>query len=205
MLHYKTIERSTLDLLKTIQGSSIFEGLRLVGGTALALQIGHRKSIDLDFFGHIKIDKFALNEHLAAIGDLKIIKQSENIHIFTINGIKVDFVNYPYPWLCPSLVADEIILADIEDIIPMKLSAITNRGTKKDFIDIYYLLSRYSLTDMLNLYNTKYSDGSSFLVLKSLVYFEDADDEIEPVLFEQLDWDKIKVHITKSVEEYLQK
>ena len=176
-----------------------------MGGTALALQIGHRKSIDLDFFGHIKADKFALNEKLAAIGDLKIIKQGENIHVFTINGVKVDFVNYPYPWLRPPLLTDGIILADIDDIIPMKLSAITNRGSKKDFIDIYYLLDQYSLADMLNLYNAKYSDGSPFLVLKSLVYFEEADDGIEPVLFGQIDWEKVKARITQSVGEYLQK
>ena len=183
----------------------MFEELRLVGGTALALQIGHRKSIDLDFFGHIKADKFALNEKLAKIGDLKIIKQSENIHVFTVNGIKVDFVNYPYPWLRPPLLTEGIILADIEDIIPMKLSAITNRGTKKDFIDIYYLLDQYPLVDMLNLYNAKYSDGSPFLVLKSLVYFEEADDGIEPVLFGQINWEKVKARITRSVGEYLQK
>ena len=202
MLFYNTIERSTLELLKAIQADPVFSSLRLVGGTSLALQIGHRKSVDLDFFGKLNVDGLSLNQHLGDIGELKILKQSENIHIFTLNGIKVDFVNYPYPWIRNPIFLDGITLADIEDIIPMKLSAITNRGTKKDFVDIYYLMKKYTLSGMLRLYNDKYADGSVFLVLKSLSYFEDADVDEDPFLVESIEWEAVKSTIQRLVEDY---
>ena len=202
MLFYNTIERPTLSLLKKIQSICEFRNSRLVGGTALALQIGHRRSIDLDFFGNLEIDRIKLNKILDSIGHISILKQSDNIHIFVIDGIKVDFVNYPYPWLKEPFVEDDIVLADTEDISAMKLSAVTNRGTKKDFIDIYYLLRKYSLGDMLDFYRKKYSDGSQFLVMKSLTYFDDAEGEQSPYMFEDIEWEDIKNTIQKAVADY---
>ena len=148
MLHYKTINPKTLELLNEIQAVDIFKELRLVGGTSLALQIGHRESIDLDFFGALHIDKFEILSALNNIGKVEIKQSTKNIHIFFVNGIKVDMVNYPYPWLEKSLIEDTIKLACKTDIAAMKLSAIAGRGSKKDFIDLYFLLTivRYKLT-----------------------------------------------------------
>lgn len=99
MLHYKTINTKTLELLKKIQSVDIFKDLRLVGGTSLALQIGHRESIDLDFFGELNFDKFEILSTLNSLGKVEIKQSTKNINIFSIDGIKVDIVNYPYPWL----------------------------------------------------------------------------------------------------------
>lgn len=201
MLHYETIEPATLELLKKLQDLPVLGNARLVGGTALALQIGHRKSIDIDLFGTLQTERTDLVQDLNLIGNVIQLKASPNIHIFTIDGIKVDIVNYPYPWLSSVRTGNGIRLAALEDICAMKLSAITGRGTKKDFIDIYFLLQYFTLKEMLALYSQKYSDGSTFLVLKSLSYFEDAELEPDPFMLTDINWNTIK----NSIKSHLQK
>jgi hypothetical protein len=183
----------------------MFTDLRLVGGTGLALQIGHRKSIDLDLFGKLDADLFAVSKSLNNLGTVSVLKKSENINIYLIDGIKVDIVNYPYPWLMDVVVEDSFQLANIKDITAMKLSAITNRGTKKDFIDIFFLLKEFSLAEMLDFYSQKYRDGTEFLVLKSLSYFDDAEEEEMPMMFYNLDWTAVKNHICTTLNNYLKK
>lgn len=205
MLFYQTIDTKTLELLKEIQKVDIFKKLRLVGGTALALQIGHRISVDLDFFGILEADKISIINALNKMGEVKTISSTENINIYTINDIKVDIVNYPYPWLSDSVIKDDLYLADVRDIAAMKLAAITGRGSKKDFVDIYFLLKRYSLDQLLAFYTKKYKDGSVFLVLRSLAYFDDADLELMPRLFKTLSWDTVKTNISNILKEYINK
>lgn len=203
MLYYQTIDTQTLELLKSIQEVSIFSEMRLVGGTSLALQIGHRKSIDIDLFGTLKSDDLEISKELDKIGNVTRLKKSENINIYLINGIKVDIVNYHYKWLNEPFIFDELILAHKKDIAAMKLSAIIGRGTKKYFIDIFFLLQEYSLKQMLDFYSDKYHDGSVFIVLKSLTYFNDADENEEPIMLKNVNWIDIKDFILKKVEEYV--
>jgi hypothetical protein len=126
MLHYNTITAKTLELLKNLQAVPEFSELRLVGGTALALQIGHRNSVDIDLFGKTSIDEFALNETLSHFGKLIQLKKSKNINIYSLNGIKLDIVNYPYEWLDQPINADNLVLASTKDIAAMKLAATTS-------------------------------------------------------------------------------
>ena len=140
-------------------GFDDFTEMRLAGGTALALQIGHRKSIDLDLFGDIDFDNVNTVKVFADFHNTITLKKSKNINIFSIDDIKVDFVNYSYPWLQQQLLLDGIRLAGIEDIAAMKLAAITGRGSRKDFIDLYFLLQKYSLKKMLSFYKEKYFDA----------------------------------------------
>jgi len=199
MLHYNTITAETLELLKKLQAVPAFSKLRLVGGTALALQIGHRNSIDIDLFGKLSIDEIALNETLSNIGKLIQLKKSENINIYSLNNIKLDIVNYPYQWIGQPIKTDTLLLAGLKDIAAMKLAAITSRGTKKDFIDVFFLLNRFSLPEMLDFYEKKYHDGSVFLVLKSLTYFEDADQDEAPKMYVEYDWEKTKSKIINEI------
>lgn len=202
MLFYKTIAPTTLELLIELQKVPELTHTRLVGGTALALQIGHRISVDLDLFAFdFEEDFLSIIAGIKKIGySFEIRRQTSNILISMINNIKVDIVNYPYPWLDNKLTEDNISLASIKDIAAMKLSAITNRGTKKDFIDLYYLLKQYSLKQLLELYDKKYSDASTFMVLKSLTYFEDAEDEILPNVFDHsINWEDVKKVISNEV------
>lgn len=149
MVHFKSVEPKTLELLKKIQEVPELKNLRLVGGTGLSLQYGHRKSIDIDLFGKIDFDNDELALVLNEIGTLEKLSLSKSIKIFKLNNIKVAIVSYPYKWLREALQEDDFKIASDVDIAAMKLSAITNRGTKKDFVDIYYLLKRFSLEDML--------------------------------------------------------
>ncbi|MBN2894191.1 MAG: nucleotidyl transferase AbiEii/AbiGii toxin family protein [Bacteroidales bacterium] len=202
MLQYQTVDSSTLELLRKLQKIPDLSELRLVGGTSLALQLGHRKSIDLDLFGEINFEAYDIIPELNKIGKVTSIKRSKNINIFLIDGIKVDFVNYPYKWLEQPLIEDSLILATKKDIVAMKLAAVTGRGTKKDFIDLFFLLKEFSLSKMLDLYLEKYYDGSEFLVLKSLTYFADADNEPIPFMFEKIEWENVKEMIKQEVAKY---
>ncbi len=199
MLHLETIEPKTLELLRRLQSLPIFEHSRLVGGTALALQLGHRKSIDLDMFGIIDSSPEEILEACKEAGELEISKTSRNINIYWVDGIKVDCVNYPYEWLDESRVLDGIRLASVNDIAAMKISAIINRGTKKDFIDLHFLLKEMSLNKVLDLYDQKYPDGSRFIAIKSLTYFEDAESDPMPYMFSDITWEEVKVSIIDEV------
>lgn len=199
MLHFETIEPKTLDLLIKLQNLPLFSQTRLVGGTALALQLGHRKSIDIDLFGSIEDVPEIIKEECAALGELQVSTFSKNFKMFWLNGVKVDTVNYSYEWLDDCLTLDGIRLASKSDIAAMKVSAIINRGTKKDFIDLYYLLKEFTLSQILELYMRKYPDGSEFIALKSLTYFEDAEQDPMPYMFEDVSWADMKAQILQEI------
>ena len=198
MLYKSTVSETTFKLLEKLQSIDEFSKLRLVGGTALALQIGHRISVDLDLFGDIEFDSELLND----FSKVQAIKKSKNINIFEINNIKVDIVNYAYPWLDQELHIDNIRLASLKDIAAMKIAAVTGRGSKKDFVDLFFLLRAFSFNEIISFYEQKYSDASIYLALKSLVYFDDAD--IDPPLNMLIDipWEEVKDRIRKEVINY---
>ena len=199
MLQYQTIEPGTLQLLKTLQAIPLLQGLRLVGGTALALQLGHRKSVDLDLFGDISAEGIEIRDALEEQFSVSIVKESKNIKIYQVDVIKVDFVNYKYSWIDDPVQEDGITLAGIKDIAAMKVAAIIGRGTKKDFIDMNRLLQIFSLKEILDMYMQKYPDGSLFIALKSLAYFEDAEADPMPFLFDDTDWDVVKANIREAI------
>ncbi len=201
MLHNGIVEQRTLELVKKIQTIPEFKELLLVGGTGLALQLGHRKSIDIDLFGRIENSENIV-EKLKKIGDLKIISTSQTINIFFLDNIKVDIVNYYYEWLHNPIIYENIKIASIKDISAMKLSAITNRGSKKDFIDLFFLLKKFTLKEMMKFYLKKYSEGNEFIVLKSLGYFNDAEEEPMPFMFEKIEWKDIKEKIIQEITKY---
>ena len=195
MLHLKSISPELLELLTQLMHNDVFKHFNLVGGTALALQIGHRISIDIDLFGNCEIDEIAVLDQLNACGPVHVLKKSKNILICSVQGIKVDIVNYSYPILENTLISDGIRMVGLKDIAAMKMNAIAGRGSKKDFIDVYYLLQYFTLEVMIDLYLQKYSNGSEFLVRKSLTFFDDAEDEEMPVMLGDISWDRIKERI----------
>lgn len=200
MLYTNTIYPETLDLLNKIMLFPELKNFALAGGTSLALQIGHRISYDLDFFGNQKIIKDEIFDLLANYGSINLISQSTNILIFEINKIKIDFINYRYPLINPLIIENNLRLYSIEDICAMKLAAIAGRGKKRDFIDIYFLLKSFTLNQMLGFYKAKFNDGSEFLVLKSMVYFEDAENDAELKMNTPIDWTEIKNKICTEVK-----
>lgn len=149
----------------------------LAGGTALALQIGHRDSIDFDFFCSEEFDTQKLFEECRDIfSDLSIQKVQEEQNALTLivdQKIKLSFFAYPYPLVGELQRTDFFDLASLKDIACMKLSAIVGRATQKDYVDLYFLLQEFSLDELLEAAERKFPDLERTLILKSLVYFED--------------------------------
>ena len=199
MLQYQTIYPATLQLLKDLQLLELLKECRLVGGTALALQLGHRRSVDLDFLGTVPQTPDEPQDLLRENHDVTIVKESKNIHIYLIDGVKVDIVNYKYDWIDTPVEEDGIRLADVKDIAAMKVAAIIGRGTKKDFIDMNRLLQIFSLKEILDMYMQKYPDGSLFIAMKSLSYFEDAESDPMPFMFDEIDWGVVKASIREAI------
>lgn len=203
MLSYQTIYPSTLELLKTLAQKPILSNMRLVGGTALALQYGHRRSVDLDFFGQTTENVEELSDALKeSIGDLTLLSTSKTIRVYRIRDIKVNIVNYNYPWIDKAIEEDGLLLASPKDIAAMKVNAVMGRGTKKDFIDIYFLLQHYSFEQLMQFYLEKYADGSEYRALLSMTYFDDADLQPIPYMFSDVTWESIKEKILLEVERY---
>jgi len=176
---------------------------RLVGGTALALQYGHRTSIDLDFFGSFGNEEDKLFTVLQPYAEVRRVKDSPNIKIFFMDDVKVDFVNYSiYPWIDDAVEEEGLRLASPKDIAAMKINAIEGRGSKKDFIDIYSLLQHYSLDELLKFYSQKYPNYSIYRALMSLTYFADADPKDTPTLFMDVTWDEMKTFIKQKVVDF---
>ena len=188
MLYLETVESSTLELLKKLQRLPVLEQTRLVGGTALALQLGHRKSIDLDFFGTVDCEAEYLRESIAGIASLTILKESPHIHIYIVDGIKVDIVNYKYPWLDDVVLEQGLRLASVSDIAAMKITAI-----------IAFLLHHFSLEEILHFYAAKYNDSSVFMAMKSLAYFDDAETDPMPDMFVNQSWQQVKAYILSKI------
>lgn len=199
MLQTQTTSVELLELLKKLMSEDFFKDFILVGGTSLALQIGHRNSVDIDLFGNQEIDTTIFIEILSLLGKVEVKQTSKNIFISEINKIKVDFVKYKYPLLHNFIEIDGIRLASKQDIAAMKLNAILGRGSKKDFIDLFFLLKDFSLEEMMTFYQQKYSDGSLFLLQKSLTYFGDADEQPQPKMYHNFNWETCKQKIIEEV------
>ncbi len=202
MLHIETVEPVTLGLLKRLMEDKALNAFNLVGGTALSLQIGHRKSIDLDMFSSSDFEAATILQHLIDEGyEVRVKHNHKQTLIIEIQGIKVDFIRFRYPFANDILVIDGIRLANIKDIACMKIDAIIGRGKKKDFCDLYFLLQHFKLAEIMNWYVTMFKHSTLFHVYKSLTWFDDADLDGELDVFDKkYNWEKVKKTINKAVE-----
>ncbi len=202
MLSIQTVEPNTLELLKRLMQEPLLSTYRLVGGTSLALQYGHRCSIDLDFFGQPEIDADELLVVLQKYGTVQALKVTPNIKIYLLNGVKVDFVNYSYPWIDEAVVEEGFRLASPRDIAAMKINALEGRGTRKDFIDVHELLKHFSLAQILDFYKQKYPEHSIFRAIMSMSYFDDAELNPMPQMFVSDGWEEMKQGILRAIDSY---
>ncbi|MEO3404564.1 nucleotidyl transferase AbiEii/AbiGii toxin family protein [Mucilaginibacter sp. CAU 1740] len=204
MLRKETVEPATLELLKKIVSMPEFEQFRLVGGTALSLLYGHRLSIDLDFFTDQPFDKELIKETLNDNFG-QVISENDrykSIYQCIIDNVKVDFVSVKDPFAYPAQIIEEIPLADIRDLVALKLNAVKGRGVKKDFWDIAKLLQFYSFENLFQFYHDRYTYDDTFAVIRSVVYFADAENTITPVSLDGMTWDKVKQTITNAFDDY---
>jgi len=201
MLQLQTVKPNTLELLRSLMQKEYLNSFVLVGGTALALQMGNRESIDLDLFS---TDDFSSNEILSSLlNDYQIIvnNQLTQTLISTINQVKVDFIKFHYPFIRPFVIIENVRMASIEDIAAMKLDAITGRGSKKDFYDLFFLLQHYSIDELFSFYSEKYPHQTTFHLIRSLSYFEDAEIQPNPIVFDKtITWEIVKQKIISTIQ-----
>ncbi len=206
MLYKETVESTTLELLNSLQAKPYLKGFYLVGGTALALRIGHRRSVDLDLFSNFSFDVVQLLENLSADFNFNLFFSANNTIKGSIDSVKVDLLSHRYPFVAEPVVEEGIEMLSTQDIIAMKLNAISGSGQRvKDFIDIYYLLRKFSLEQMIGFYKEKYTQYNEISVLKSLVYFDDIDFNDWPEIIDKpsLKWQSVKDKLEISVKKYL--
>jgi len=205
MLQKNTVETSALELLIKLQAGKTLNAFHLAGGTSLALQIGHRKSVDLDLFSQTDFDTNFLLEYLEQNFKFKVDYTAQNTLKGSINNIKLDLISHKYTLVKPIINTENIRLYSIEDIAAMKLNAIAGNGTRsKDFIDIYFILKKYTLEDVLSFYKTKYKERNLLHVVKSLNYFDDINiqDRPEMISEQNLSLQTVKEHLKKQVFDF---
>ena len=204
MLREETVEPATLGLLKQLVALPELERFRLVGGTALSLLFGHRKSIDLDFFTDQPLEKDILIPALEDVFGriIPVNDRSKHIYQCVIQDVKVDFVSVRDPFLNPIQLIDDIPFADIKDLIALKMNAVKGRGQKKDFWDVARLLKDYTFRELFQFYHDRYNYDDTFAVIRSVAYFADAENTIEPESLDGMTWEKVKITIDKAFDFY---
>lgn len=194
MLHTETIAPRTLELLKRIMLDESLPPFRLVGGTSLALQLGHRISIDLDLFTDESFDEQQVNDILRINYGFETDFIDKETVKGVIEGVRIDCIAHKYHWICPFSNEEGIRIVSKEDICAMKLNAIAGNGTRiKDFIDIAFLSTYFTLEQMLGFYEEKYH-SNSMMPFKALTYFEDIN-MAEPVHMiggSKFQWERIR-------------
>ncbi len=203
MLHLTTVDKNTYDLLQYLSAIEMISGsFALAGGTSLALQIGHRKSIDLDFFSTASFNVKELEITLFADPSIhfQFISSNSRMLFCYINSIKCDFVNEPARLINPFLYEDKVRYFSIADIAAMKMHTVCGRGKKKDFFDIYALLKLYNWVDLINWFRKKYDDDQMYFFWRSILYFDDAegDPDIKGISPFDKNWNEIKGLIISS-------
>ena len=183
MLHKDSyiIEPNTLELIPKLQALPALREFYLVGGTALTLQLGHRNSIDIDLFSRNNFKVEDLLKDLEQSFSVRTTFTNPGTLLTFVNDVKVDFIRHAYPLVLPPITEEGITYLSKEDIAAMKLNAISNSGKRlKDFIDVYFLLEHFSLSEMIGFYTTKYPNFNPLIALKAINYFDDIDPSIDP-------------------------
>ena len=196
------IAAKTFELLQELQALPEFADFQLVGGTSLALQMGHRSSIDLDLFCQHEFQSADLIQILSSHFEVEIVFQKEkNTLLCNLNGVKTDFIRHPYTYMNEPITEEGIRYLSKQDIAAMKINAIVNSGKRlKDFVDIYFLLEHFNMSQILGFYMQKYPHMSPMVPLKAIVFFDDIDPEMDlPKMRKPLKIETIKKRILESV------
>lgn len=216
MLHYNTVNDLLKESLLLLMSADEFRDFRLVGGTALSLQIGHRESVDIDLFsdvpyGSINFEaiELFLTNHFAYVDHLKGVLPGVGKSYFIgsdrDHAIKLD-IFYTDPFIQPALTEETVRLATVEEIIAMKVDVVQRGGRKKDFWDLHDLLDTYSIDQMLELHEQRYPySHERDLILQNFMDFDSANEDFDPVCLKGKYWQFIKEDIEEVIQNYLKK
>jgi predicted nucleotidyltransferase component of viral defense system len=205
-MFYEILDKKRIAILPLLK--EFKDDFYLAGGTGLALQIGHRDSIDFDFFSSKEINTESLFEKIKSVfkdHDISKISEEKNtLNVLIDSEIKFSFLTYEYKMI-GSLINEEYLkIASLEDIACMKLSAVTGRASNKDYIDLYFILQQIRLNDLLKKSSEKLPELDSNLILKSLLYFDDINNEkINFKNDNDIDFETVKTFLKEKVKEYI--
>lgn len=205
MIYKNILTEKHFDILKKLK--NLPKGTYMAGGTALALQLGHRTSLDFDFYvkQHFETE-IVLKSFQQDVPGVKIERIAKDTLILDADGISVSLFYYPYGLIRNLVHFDGNDLASIEDVAAMKIVAVSMRGKRRDFIDVYYLLQKFSLGEIIKFTIEKYPSYQPMVVLKGLIYFKDAEEEDFTrgikIFDKDLTWEKVKKNIFEEVEKY---
>lgn len=206
-IYYGILDEKRLQILPKLQAFK--QDFYLAGGTGLALLFGHRDSVDFDFFSlkKIEVDEFS-DTFLKIFEGHKVLfvqKEQGTLTAIVDDEIKISFFEYQYRMISPFIDTEYFQIASVEDIACMKLSAICSRSLLKDYIDLYFILQKYKLADLLTFAKEKFIHLDEQVILKSLVYFEDVIEE--PVIFKNdlnVEFKEVQEFLEKNVKVFLQ-
>jgi hypothetical protein len=192
-------------VLNGFSQSEIGKHFYLGGGTALALQLGHRRSVDLDFFSQtedVPTIRHRLDETLAFYGAILADSAWGNL-VYLVKDVRIGFYGYGYALIGPLVEQESLRLAAVEDIALMKFDALLSRAARKDFYDLYFVCQKLPLQHLLDLAPQKYPSVRDFetQVVKRLVFFDNAEDEPDPPLLEPVEWHTVKDYFTRQAKE----
>ncbi|MCG2713047.1 MAG: nucleotidyl transferase AbiEii/AbiGii toxin family protein [Candidatus Omnitrophica bacterium] len=194
---------NTKAILALLEKSEIVQKAYLAGGTALALQLGHRISYDLDFFTTDEFDENNLLPKLKEISKFELERTAWRTVLGNFEGVRFSIFYYEYPLLHSTRKFGKVNILDIRDIAAMKIAAIASRGVKRDFIDFYFICQEgISLDEAIRLYDKKYKNlaTTSVHIMKSLVYFEDAEKDPMPNMLKPCKWEEVKRFFEREVK-----
>ncbi|OGG11531.1 hypothetical protein A2Z00_02785 [Candidatus Gottesmanbacteria bacterium RBG_13_45_10] len=199
-----TLSLPAQNALAVLSQSGILAQAYMAGGSALALQLGHRQSVDFDFFSPVEFEPQTIADQLKTKGEFTLDQLTPKTVLGTFGGVRLSLFHYTYALIDKTTPYEGIALAGPKDIAAMKLVAITDRGSKKDFIDLYMLAKlRFALAEMLTFYEQKYHllTENKLIILKSLQYFDDAETMEMPVMLSSIDWDEVKKFFVQEVKQ----
>lgn len=198
MLCHHAIPEEVKGLLDRLSPVVVPHGFAVGGGTSLALRFGHRWSVDLDFFTLDAFEPQILFEGMRLAGAM-VVAQARNSLTLDAGGVKVDLLRHSYPLLRSPETLDGLRLLSIPDLAAMKINAIVNRGSKKDFFDLAFLLDHHPLPEMLGFFQEKYAQCDVFTAIRSLAWFDDAESEPDPVSLTGSTWMSVKSKVSEAI------
>ncbi|MFH0925926.1 MAG: nucleotidyl transferase AbiEii/AbiGii toxin family protein [bacterium] len=205
-MFYEILDKKRIAILPLLR--EFKKDFYLAGGTGLALQIGHRDSIDFDFFSLREINTQKLFNKIAKVFQgyevLKILEEENTLSVLIDKEIKLSFLTYDYKMIGKFIEEKDLKIASLEDIACMKLSAVTGRASNKDYIDLYFILRKDSLENLFKKSIKKFPNLDTNLILKSLLYFDDIKNEkINFKNNNQVEFKVVKRFLEGKVKEYV--
>lgn len=203
-MYKNVLLQNTSKIFGKLKKTVFIKNFYLSGGTALALQIGHRESEDLDFFNSESFNPQQIQNSLLEIGTITDVQLDSGTLNCFLDNTKIQFLHYPYKLLEEKIEWEGIYISSVLDIACTKLLTISSRGSKKDFIDLYFLLKTYKLPFLFKKLEEKYQNSQydQLHILKSLIYFEAADAQPSPKMHKEINWQEVKEELKKEVKNF---